>query len=139
MHTCCAHSLSLAWHSMALLCFGHLDMLAPSGTLAQPRPVALLPAQCPAQLGAVLSCALWACSMSPPAGHGGTDLCRCRGCSSSFWKQMKQKESITQHTTGQAVPQECWHLPALTSTAGSRRLTLACLEPWCREPFTQPG
>lgn len=26
----------------------------------------------------------------------GTDLCRCRGCSSSFWKQTKQKESIAQ-------------------------------------------
>lgn len=30
----------------------------------------------------------------PPRHPRGTDLCRCRGCSSSFWKQTKQKESI---------------------------------------------
>lgn len=29
-----------------------------------------------------------------PRHPRGTDLCRCRGCSSSFWKQTKQKESI---------------------------------------------
>lgn len=53
----------------------------------------------PARLSAGLPCPSRAHGVSPPAaygsaGHRGTDLCRCRGCSSSFWKQTKQKESI---------------------------------------------
>lgn len=95
-HTCSARSLSRHSTGSGLLWPGEVAT-APEETLARPAPGPVpSPARCPAPVPSLP----WVSSsaVSPPglSRGGGTDLCRCRGCSSSFWKQTKQKESIAQ-------------------------------------------
>lgn len=153
--TCCAHSLSR--HSTApghgLLWPGE-DAPAPRETLAQPRQAALMPGIVPQPSSVPFSHAYHRFAASPPAacrpaGHRGTDLCRCRGCSSSFWKQTKQKESIAQLQQPPCPSEGDWR-------PGSAKVVLASSSPLpvrpaaggshlptqghgVREPFTRPG
>ena len=106
----------------------------------------------PARLGAVLPCLSRARGVSPPAachpaGHRSTDLCRCRGCSSSFWKQTKQKESIA-WLQRPPCRGEWDHRPGsaggvLASSSPSPVPPVASRSParghGVGDPFTQPG
>lgn len=120
MHTRAVHTASprhgtawrgAAWHGVArhstaqhwaVISFGQERMRLLQGKLwhSQGRQLSCQ-ASSPSPARCHVPMPLMGSQHAPPAachlaGHRGTDLCRCRGCSSSFWKQTKQKESIAQ-------------------------------------------